>query len=169
MQLSMFEAAVPPLKRTLGNLHHILTRARNHAESHRIDPAVLLACRLYPDMFPLSRQVQIASDLARRGVARLAGTQAPKVEDDERSFEDLSERLEHAIAYLERFRPDQIDGSEDREVVVPIGRGETITMKGWPFLSTFVLPNVYFHVTTAYDLLRHNGVPLGKLDFLGQP
>ena len=169
MELSMYTASVPPLRRTLTNLIAVLGKGLVHAETQGFDPAVLVTSRLYPDMFPLSRQVQIASDLARRGVARLAGLEAPPLADIETSFPELIDRLQRSIAYLDGFRADQIDGSEDREITVPIGRGETITMAGWPFLSMFVLPNVYFHTTTAYAILRHSGVVLGKRDFLGGP
>jgi hypothetical protein len=120
-------------------------------------------------MFPLVRQVQIAADLSRRGVARLAGVEAPAVEDRETSFPELIQRLQGAIAYLKDFTPDQINGTEEKSITVPIGGGQSMTMAGWPFLSFFVLPNVFFHVTTAYAILRHNGVELGKRDFLGQP
>jgi uncharacterized protein len=133
------------------------------------DSTVLVTSRLYPDMFPLARQVQIASDLARRGVARLAGLEAPPMADNEASLEALIERLQQSIAYLDSFNAEQIDGGEERPITVPIGRNETITMAGWPFLSDFVLPNVYFHTTTAYAILRHNGVVIGKRDFLGAP
>lgn len=169
MDLTMYMASVPPLRRTLTNLTAVLGKGLVHAETQGFDPAVLVTSRLYPDMFPLSRQVQIASDLARRGVARLAGLEAPPLEDTETSFPELIDRLQRSIAYLDGFSADQIDGSEEREITVPIGRGETITMAGWPFLSVFVLPNVYFHTTTAYAILRHSGVVLGKRDFLGEP
>ncbi len=169
MSLSMHAAAVPPLQRTLTNLAAVLAKAEAHAEAGGIDPAVLLASRLYPDMFPLTRQVQIAADIARRGVARLAGVEAAAVADDETTFAELIERLEAAINELGGFTAEQLEGSAEREVSVPIGRGQTITMIGWPFLSGFVLPNVYFHTSTAYGILRHNGVVLGKRDFLGEP
>ncbi|MDJ0708348.1 MAG: DUF1993 domain-containing protein [Leptolyngbyaceae cyanobacterium MO_188.B28] len=169
MTISMYQASIPPLKRTLNNLIGILKKGEAHAEAKKIDPTVLINSRLYPDMFALARQVQIASDVSRRGVSRLAGVDAPTMEDAETTFAELIDRLEKAISYLETFTPDQIDGSEEKEVTVPIGGGETMVMKGWPFLSMFVLPNVYFHVTTAYDILRNNGVEVGKRDFLGQP
>jgi hypothetical protein len=165
----MYQASIPVLRRTLNNLVGILAKGAAHAEAKGIDPAVLINSRLYPDMFPLVRQVQIASDITRRGVARLAGTDAPPVEDTETSFAELSDRLQQAIAYLDTFSPEQIEGTEEKEVSVPVGRGESIMMKGWPFVAFFVLPNVYFHVTTAYDILRHNGVEVGKRDFLGEP
>lgn len=168
-EMSMYQASVPALVRALNSLAVILEKGQTHAESHGIDPAVLLQSRLYPDMFPLVRQVQIASDIARRGMARLAGTEAPKIEDTELSFSELIDRLHQTVIYLEGFTPEQIVGTEAMEVTVPIGRGETISMQGKPFLQFFVLPNVYFHVTTAYAILRHNGIDIGKRDFLGQP
>ncbi|XGB43619.1 MAG: DUF1993 domain-containing protein [Nodosilinea sp. LVE1205-7] len=169
MSISMYQATVPPLLRAVGNLSSILEKASAHGESRGIDPQVLLQSRLYPDMFPLVRQVQIASDLTRRGTARLAGVDAPPLADTETSFPELIHRLQTTIAYLESFKPEQIDGTEDKEFTVPVGGGHSITMRGWPFLSYFLLPNVFFHVTTAYAILRHNGVELGKRDFLGQP
>jgi len=168
MELTMSQASLPPLRRTLTNLIAVLGKGLAHAEAQGFDPAVLVTSRLYSDMFPLARQVQIASDLARRGVARLAGLEAPSLADSETSFPELIDRLQLSIDYLDGFRADQIDGSEEREITVPIGRGEMITMMGWPFLSMFVLPNVYFHATTTYAILRHNGVVLGKRDFLGE-
>jgi hypothetical protein len=167
MQLTMVDASVLPLTRPLANLAAVLAKGQVDAEARGIDPAVLLQSRLYPDMFPLVRQVQIASDIARRGVARLAGTEAPVMEDTESSFPELIARLQQAIAYIQGIPAEQLIGTEEGDVTVPIGRGQTITMPGWPFISAFVLPNVYFHVTTAYNILRHNGVVLGKRDFLG--
>ena len=169
MSISMYDASVPCLCRALSNLVGVLEKAAAHAETRGIDPTVLIQSRLYPDMFPLVRQVQIAADLSRRGVARLAGVEAPAVEDRETSFPELIQRLQGAIAYLKDFTPDQINGTEEKSITVPIGGGQFMTMAGWPFLSFFVLPNVLFHVTTAYAILRHNGVELGKRDFLGQP
>jgi hypothetical protein len=119
-------------------------------------------------MFPLVRQVQIASDIARKGAARLAGLEAPTIEDDETTFPELIARLGQTTAYLETLTPDQIDGSEEKSITLPVGK-DTMTFKGLPFLLYFILPNVYFHVTTAYDILRHCGVELGKLDYLGKP
>jgi len=168
MTISMYQVAVPSVVRSLNNLVAILEKAADHAEAKKIDPAVLINSRLYPDMFPLSRQIQIASDVARRGVARLAGVEAPSIEDNEVSFADLSNRLQETIAYLKTFTPDQIDGTESKSISLPIGT-ETMTFEGQPFLLYFVLPNVYFHVTTAYNILRHCGVEIGKRDFLGAP
>jgi hypothetical protein len=168
MTLSMYEAAVPPLARSLTNLSGILAKAAAHAETRGIDPAVLLQARLYPDMFPLVRQVQIATDIARRGLARLAGVESTSMEDNEASFEELISRLETTLASLNSFSPGQIDGTEAKPIELTI-RSETLHFSGQSFLLLFVLPNVYFHVTTAYDILRHNGVELGKRDFLGEP
>lgn len=168
MTISMYQVAVPSVVRSLNNLVAILEKGAAHAEAKKIDPAVLIASRLYPDMFPLSRQVQIASDIARRGVARLAGTEAPALEDKETTFAELCDRLRNVIAFIETFTPEQIDGSEEKVINLPIGK-ETMTFAGQDYLLFFILPNVYFHVTTAYAILRHNGVELGKLDFLGAP
>jgi hypothetical protein len=168
MTISMYQASVPSLIRSLNNLVTILAKGAAHAEAKKIDPAVLINSRLYPDMFPLMRQVQIASDIAKKGVARLAGLEAPKNEDDETSFPELIARLEKTTAYLETLTPDQIDGSEQKSIVLPVGK-DTMTFEGLPFLLSFILPNVYFHVTTTYDILRHCGVELGKADYLGKP
>ena len=169
MTISMYRASIPVLSRTLKNLIEILKKGEAHAEAKGIDPTVLVNSRLYPDMFPLSKQIQIASDVSRRGAARLAGVEAPAMEDNETTFPELIARLQNSIDYLATFTAEQIDGSEEKEISVPVGRGESITLQGWPFLSFFVLPNVYFHATTTYDILRHNGVEVGKRDFLGQP
>lgn len=168
MTISMYQASVPVLVRSLTNLVAILEKGAAHAEIKKIDPTVLINSRLYPDMLPLSRQVQIASDVARRGVARLAGLEAPKMEDTETSFAELVDRLQKTTAYLETLTPEQIDGSEAKSISLPIGK-DTLMMEGLPYLVAFILPNVYFHVTTAYNILRHNGVDLGKIDFLGKP
>ena len=168
MTISMYQVAVPSVVRSLNNLVSILEKGAAHAEAKKVDPAVLIASRLYPDMFPLSRQVQIASDIARRGVARLAGTEAPALEDKETTFAELCDRLRNVIAFIETFTPEQIDGTEEKVINLPIGK-ETMTFAGQDYVLFFILPNVYFHVTTAYDILRHCGVELGKLDFLGAP
>jgi hypothetical protein len=168
MKISMYQASVPPLLRSLNNLVAILQKSAAHAEARKIDPSVLINSRLYPDMFPLGRQVQIASDSARKGVARLAGLEAPKIEDHETTLAELIARLQQTIAYLETFTPDQIDGSEEKSIALPVG-DDTMHFEGLPYLLYFVLPNVYFHTTTAYDILRHCGVELGKRDFLGKP
>lgn len=169
MTISMYQASIPTLIRTLNSLTEILKKGEAHAEAKNIDPTVLINSRLYPDMFPLARQIQIASDTARRSAARLAGVEAPKVEDTETTFSELMDRLQQTVVYLKTFTAEQIDGTEEKDITMPIGKGETMTMQGWPYLSFFVLPNVYFHVTTAYAILRHNGVDIGKRDYLGQP
>lgn len=166
MTLSMYQASVPLLSHSLNSLVGILQKGAAYADAKKVEPSVLLATRLYPDMFPLSRQVQIASDIARRGVARLAGVEAPPMEDKETNFAELIHRLEETIAYLKGFTADQIDGTETKTIELPIGK-ETLTFDGQTFLLYFVLPNVYFHVTTTYDILRHCGVEVGKRDFLG--
>ena len=166
MTISMYQASVPVFIRMLGNLAAILEKAAAHCAARKIDPAVLLDYRLYPDMFAFARQVQVACDHARNGAARLAGMEAPRLENGERTFAELVARVRDTIAYLETFAPAQIDGSEAREVVVR--RGETVnTYPGLDYLLNRTLPNFYFHVTTAYDILRHNGVELGKRDYLG--
>lgn len=166
MTLSMYQASVPQFIRMLNNLAAILDKAAAHCEARKIDPLALTQYRLYPDMFNFAKQVQTACDHARNGAARLAGQEAPRLENAERSFPELIERVRGTIAYLETFRPEQIDGAEDREVVVK--RGETVnTYRGQDYLVQRALPNFYFHVTTAYDILRHNGVELGKRDYIG--
>jgi len=169
MAISMYDASVPQLIRAIRNLAAILEKGKAHAEEKNIEPAVLIDSRLYPDMFPLVKQVQIVSDISRKGVARLAGTEATPIEDSETSFAELAERLQQSITYLETFSAAQIDGTEEKEITLPVGKGQTMTFPGWTYLSFFVLPNVYFHVATAYDILRHNGVEVGKRDYLGKP
>lgn len=168
MTISMYQASVPVVIRTLNNLVGILEKGAKYAESKKIDPSVLVNSRLFPDMFPLSRQVQIASDIAKRGVAQLAGMEAPKFEDNETTFAELIDRIQKTLSYLDTFKPEQVDGSEERTITLQMPNN-TLSFQGMPFLLYFVLPNVYFHVTTSYDILRHCGVELGKLDYLGQP
>ncbi len=167
MTISMHQALVPPVTRMLGSLAAILGKAAAHCEARKIDPAVLVSARLYPDMFPLSRQVQIATDIAKGGAARLAGVEPPSWEDKEATIPELVERLERTIAYLRTFGAAQIDGSEDREIRLKLRQYER-QFTGLDYLLQFVLPNVYFHVTTAYNILRHNGVEIGKQDYLGR-
>jgi hypothetical protein len=167
MTISMYQASVPTIIRALNNLAAVLDKAQQHAEAKKIDPAVLIGSRLYPDMLPLSKQVQIASDISKGGTARLAQMDPPSFEDNESTFPQLIERARKTIAFLETLKPQQIDGSEDRTVTWQT-RTATKSMQGMPYLLNHVLPNVFFHVTTAYDILRHNGVELGKQDFLGK-
>jgi uncharacterized protein len=168
MTISMYQASVPPISRSLQNLIVILGKGAAHAEAKKIDQTILINSRLYPDMLPLSKQVQIASDVTRRGVARLAGLEAPAMADTETTFAQLIDRTKNTIAYFETLTPAQIDGSESKTIILPMGK-ESMTFAGMPYLLYFVLPNLYFHVTTAYNILRHSGVELGKLDFLGKP
>lgn len=167
MTISMYQASVPVFIRMLNNLVAILEKAAAHAEAKKIAPAVLLSSRLYPDMFPLSRQIQIASDTAKGGAARLAGMEPPKYEDNETTFSELIERLRKTIAYLNTLKPEQIDGSEKKKVTLKV-RDEMLTFEGLTFLLNRVLPNLYFHISTAYAILRHNGVEIGKKDYLGK-
>jgi uncharacterized protein len=168
MTISMYQASVPPMMRSIDNLVVILEKGAADADARKIDPTVLINSRLYPDMLPLSKQVQIVSDVSRRGAARLAGVDAPAMADTETTFAELIERLKETNAFLATLIPAQIDGSETKAIALPMGK-ETINFEGLPYLLSFVLPNVYFHVTTAYNILRHSGVKLGKLDFLGKP
>ena len=167
MTISMYQASVPVFIRMLNNLSAILEKAAAHAEAKKIVSAVLLGSRLYPDMFPLSRQIQIASDTAKGGAARLAGMEPPKYEDNETTFPELIERLRKTIAYLNTLKPEQIDGSEKRAVTLKV-RDEMLTFEGLTFLLNRVLPNLYFHISTAYAILRHSGVEIGKKDYLGK-
>ncbi|MGE0371118.1 MAG: DUF1993 family protein [Gammaproteobacteria bacterium] len=167
MAISMYQACVPPLTRTLNNLGGLLEKAAAHAEARKIDPAVLIGSRLYPDMFPLARQVQIASDNAKGCAARLAGLDPPRYEDTETTFPELTARLRKTVDFLATVRPEQIDGSEERTITLVMRHG-TLTFPGQTYLLNYALPNVYFHATTAYAILRHNGVEVGKQDFLGK-
>ena len=167
MKISMYDACVPPAIRMMTSLAAIVEKAQAHAESKKIDPLVLFNARLYPDMFPLSRQVQIASDSAKGGAARLAGLAPPSYEDNEKTLPELVARAQKTVKFLETLKPAQFEGSEDRTINWK-SRTTERTMQGLPYLVHQVLPNVYFHVTTAYNILRHNGVELGKMDFLGK-
>jgi uncharacterized protein len=166
MKISMYQASVPIFTRMLNNLAGVLDKGAAYADTRRIDQAVLAGSRLYPDMFPLSRQVQIATDNAKGPAARLAGVEVPKFEDNEKTFAELRARIEKTVGFLNTLKPEQIDGSEDRTITLQM-RTKTLTFQGMPYLLNFALPNFYFHVTTAYDILRHNGVEVGKQDFLG--
>jgi hypothetical protein len=167
MKTSMYQTSVPTFIRVLNNLAAILEKGAAHAEARKIDPAALLNARLFPDMFPLLRQVQIASDSASGGAARLAGAEVPVYENNETSFAELVARIRTTVTYLETLKPTQLDGSEDKTVSWQT-RTSTKSMQGMPFLMNHVLPNLFFHVTTAYNILRHNGVELGKMDYLGR-
>jgi hypothetical protein len=163
----MYAVSVPAFSRQLANLKTILEKAAAHAEQRKIDPAVLVAGRLFPDMLPLSKQVQIATDHAKGAAARLAGLEPPKYEDTESTFAELIARIAKTIAYLESFSIAQFDGADERTVSLTM-RGNTLTFGGTEYLVGYALPNFYFHVTTAYAILRHSGVEIGKGDFLGK-
>lgn len=167
MALSMYQASVPVFVKTLGNLAAILDKAAGFAAAKKVDQSVLLGYRLAPDMLNLARQVQIATDHAKGAPARLAGMEPPSFEDTEAGFAELKARIDKAIAFLGTLKPAQVDGSEEREITLKIG-ANTRTYKGQPYLLHHALPNFFFHVTTAYDILRHCGVELGKRDYIGQ-
>jgi hypothetical protein len=168
MTISMYQASVPVFVHALNNLAHILEKGAAHAEAKKIDGSVLPNLRLFADMFPLARQVQIASDSARGGAARLAGLEMPSYEDNEKTISELIARVRKTVTYLETLTPAQIDGSEDKTISWTTRSG-TKSMQGLPYLHRHVIPNLFFHITTTYNILRHNGVELGKKDFLGNP
>ena len=166
MSLSMYSASVPVATRILNNLSTILGKAAAHCEARKIDEAALLNSRIFPDMFPLTRQVQIACDMAKGGAARLAGVEIPKYDDTETSFAELQARIARTVDFMRSLPPEQFEGSETRDVVLTLP-SRTVEFKGQAYLFNFVLPNVYFHASTAYNLLRQGGVEIGKRDFLG--
>jgi hypothetical protein len=166
MTISMYSASVPLAIHTLNSLSAILGKAAAHCEARKIDPAALLNSRLFPDMFPLTRQVQIACDMIKGGVSRLAGVEIPRFEDTEATFAELQARIAKTVDYLSTFKPEQVDGSEERDISIQM-RDRVVESKGQAYLTQGVLPNFFFHVTTAYNLLRHGGVEIGKRDFLG--
>lgn len=169
MAIDLYTAAVSPLSRALTRLRQVLAKGAAHAEAQSWDPAVLLAMRLAPDMFPLTRQVQIATDMAKNAVARLTDTQPPVFEDNETTFAELDARLQRAIDYLGSLSADAFVGAETRAITVPTRAYGDLHFIGTDYLFGYVLPNVHFHSTTAYALLRHAGVPLGKADYIGPP
>lgn len=166
MAFSMSRASIPVFEIGLNALSANLDKAAAFAAAKKIDSAVLVSTRLAPDMFPLSRQIQIATDQAKNGSARLAGVEAPKYEDNETTIDQLKARIAKTVAYIKTLDARQIDGAADRQISFPVGPNKG-QMKGDDYLNHFVLPNFYFHITTAYDILRHCGVEVGKRDFLG--
>ena len=166
MPFSFYDASIPVFIRGLHNLAGYLRKAQADAVARKIDPAVLIAARLAPDMHPLSRQVQIASDMVKNGAARLAGMDAPSFPDTETTFEELQARIEKTVAFLKTVTEAQLQGAEDRTISLKFP-GREMEFTGSVYLTGFVLPNLYFHMTAAYTILRHNGVPLGKMDFMG--
>lgn len=167
MSLSMYQSSVSIFVPMLMNLRTFLEKAAAFCENKRIDPAVLPGSRLYPDMFPLSRQVQIATDHAKGCAARLAGQQPPPYDDNEKTLAELIARVQKTLDYLATFNAEQIDGSESRNIELKVGSHE-LKFVGDVYLQKFAMPNFYFHVTTAYNILRHNGVDVGKQDFLAK-
>jgi hypothetical protein len=166
MRISMYQASAVTFVHILSNLDSCLKKSEAYAAARKIDPTVLVNARLFPDMFPLARQIQIASDQSKGCVARLSGAEPPKFEDNEKTFEELHARIEKTIAFIKTFKPEQLDGTEERKIEIKTRDGMR-TYQGLGYLLDSVLPNFYFHVVTAYDVLRHNGVEIGKPDFLG--
>ena len=168
MTISMYQASVPRFVNILGNLSNILDKAQAHVDARKLDTATLTTYRLFPDMLPMTTQVQIACDAAKGVVARLAGVEIPAYEDNEKTLADLKARIAKTIAFIQTMTPGKIDGTEDKEIVVKRGDKET-RYKGMQFLLGHAIPNFYFHVTTTYNILRHNGIEIGKRDYLGNP
>lgn len=167
MTLSMHSASVPVFQQMLGSLRDVLAKAAAHAEARKFDPAVLLQARLYPDMLPLVRQVQIACDFAKGVCCRLAGAELPAHDDTEQSFDDLRARIARTLAVIEALNPAQFAGSEQREIVLRPGTPKERKMDGQAYLLAYGLPQFFFHVNMTYALLRHNGVEIGKKDYMG--
>lgn len=168
MSISMYQTSVPAFLQTLNALDAIFVKAESYCAAKKIDPAVLLQSRLYPDMFPLARQVQIACDFAKGGSARLAGKDVPNWPDNEATIADLRARITKTLDFISTVKSSDIDGSEARDISMKVA-GQQMDFKGLPYLTQFVLPNLYFHAATAYAILRHNGLEIGKRDFMGQP
>lgn len=166
MTVSMYKVSIPRFIHALRNLGAILDKAQAYAEAKKVDASVLPTARLYPDMLPLTSQVQIACDSAKGAACRLSGVTNPVFEDNEKTLPDLKARVEKTIAFLETIKPEQIDGTEDKELIVKVGGNDT-KFGGMQFLLGRSIPNFFFHVTTAYNILRHNGVEVGKRDYLG--
>ena len=166
MTISMSSASLPVFKAMLGNLSHILDKGQAHAEARKFDPVALLQYRLAPDMLPFTRQIQIACDSAKNGVARISGVEAPRFEDNEATFPELKARIQKTLDYLATVPSESMDGTEEKDITFPIGRDKTRTMKAEAYLKLWAMPNFYFHITMAYAILRHNGVDLGKADYL---
>jgi len=169
MPLSMYKASVPVFQQFLACHSAIIDKAAAYAEAKKIEPSALLNARLFPDMLPYVRQVQIACDMAKNAAGRLAGAERPQFPDTETSFAELKERIAKTLAYIGGFRPEQIDGSEEKELVIPMGGTDTRKYTGQGYLFGFALPNFFFHLTTAYAILRHSGLELGKRDFMAPP
>lgn len=165
--MSFHDAVVPAYLQMLNSLTGLLTKAEAHCAAKKIDPGVLLGSRLFPDMLPLSKQIQLVSDFAAKGCARLTHSEVPSMPDTEKTFEELKQRLAKTIDYVKSYKPEQFDGADTKDVTFPAGPDRTMTLKGQQFFSAVSLPNFYFHTTTAHGIMRHNGVEIGKRDFLG--
>jgi uncharacterized protein len=164
---TLYTASIPVFKQMLTALAAVLAKGDAHAQAKKIEPDALLQARLYPDMFPLVMQVQIAVEFARGAAARLAGTEAPKLEGGEKSFADLQTLIASTLTYIDQFQPSQIDGNESREIVLRLGTPKEKRLTTQVYLLGYTLPQFFFHVTTAYAILRHNGVEVGKRDYMG--
>lgn len=167
MTTSLYDASIPVFKQMLGGLTEILAKAEAHAAEKKIEPAALLQARLFPDMFPLTRQVQIACDFARGVSTRLAGADVPVYEDKEQTFAELRALIAKTVAYIDGFKPAQLEGSAQREIITRPGTPKERRFSGQAYLLSYGLPQFFFHVTTAYALLRHNGIDIGKRDYMG--
>ena len=165
--MSFYDATVPAYLQILNSLSGLLTKAEAYCEAKKIQPDVLLGSRLYPDMLPLSKQVQLVTDFAVRGCARVTHREVPSTPDTEKTFAELRQRLAKTADYVKSFKPEQFEGADTRDVTFPMGPDKTMTMKGQQFISNFSLPQFYFHAAIAHGLLRHNGVEVGKRDFMG--
>jgi hypothetical protein len=165
--MSFYDATVPAFLQILGSLSGLLTKAEAHCKAKNIAPEVLLGARLYPDMLPLTKQVQLACDFAAKGCARLTHGEVPSVPDTEKAFDELRQRIAKTIDYVKAFTPAQFEGADAKDVTFPAGPNNSITLKGQQFVSSFAFPNFYFHAATTHGILRHNGVEIGKRDFLG--
>jgi hypothetical protein len=166
MTISMSSASLPVCTRMLTNLSHILSKAEQFADAKKIDPAALTTYRLSPDMLPFTRQILIACDAVKNGVARLSCVEAPKFDDTETTLGQLKERIQKTLDFIATVPAAALDGTEDKEITFPAGPGKTRTLKGQDYLNGWMMPNMYFHITTAYAILRHNGVEVGKIDYL---
>jgi hypothetical protein len=164
--ITMSSVGLPVCTRMLTNLSYILSKAEQFVEAKKIDPSALTNFRLAPDMFTFTRQVLIVCDAAKNGLARMAGVEAPKFEDNETTLAELQARIQKTLAFIATLPATALDGIEDKEITFPAGPGKTRTLKGQDFLNAWMLPNMYFHITTAYNILRHNGVDVGKIDYL---
>jgi hypothetical protein len=165
--MSFYDASVPAFLQILGSLSGILTKAEAHCKAKNIQPEVLLGARLYPDMLPLSKRIQLVCDFTAKSCARLTHSEVLSTPDTEKTFDELRQRLAKTIDYLKTFKPDQFDGADGRDVSFPVGPSNTMTLKGQQYLNNVAFPNFYFHAATAHGILRHNGVEIGKRDFLG--